>query len=182
MRKYLILFAAIMIVAGITNRGLAQTAVSDVKSNDANAQILGAIALTAEQDLEFGGIVPDGVAVGTVIIDNQDGRNKTGNLTLVSSKVTPKSGYYTVTGTGLVPYVITVPTNSFNISNTTGLGNETMAVTGITCSKGALTAGAIGSTFTSGGTDNFKIGGTLHVGINQAPGLYTGTFNVTVAY
>ncbi len=180
MRKFLMLFAVIMVVAGVTNRGAAQT--TDTKVNDANAQILGAIALTAVQDLEFGGIVPDASTSGTVIIDIADGRTKTGSLTLTASSITPKSGAYTVTGTGFVPYVITVPTAPFNLTNTTGTGNETMAVTNMTCSKGTLTAGSVGSVFVAGGTDAFKVGGTLAVGAAQIPGVYHGTFNVTVAY
>jgi len=33
-----------------------------------------------------------------------------------------------------------------------------------------------------GGTDSLKVGGTLNVGNNQAPGNYSGTFSVTVTY
>jgi hypothetical protein len=32
------------------------------------------------------------------------------------------------------------------------------------------------------GTNGFGVGATLHVGADQAPGLYTGTFNVSVQY
>lgn len=180
MKNSIKLFAAIVMMAGFTSALNAQS--TDTKGNDANAQILGAIALTAVQDLEFGGIVPDATTPGTVTIDNADGRDKTGPLTLVTSSVTPKSGAYTVTGTGLIPYVITLPTASFDITNTTGAGAETMAVTNMTCSKGALTAGSVNSVFSAGGTDAFKVGGTLTVSDAQEPGLYTGTFNVTVAY
>jgi hypothetical protein len=34
----------------------------------------------------------------------------------------------------------------------------------------------------SGGTDNLKVGATLTVGNNQAPGSYAGSFSVTVVY
>ena len=52
MKKFLMLFATIMIVVGFTNKGFAQT--TDTKANDAHAQILGAIELTAVQELQFG--------------------------------------------------------------------------------------------------------------------------------
>ena len=104
MKKVILSFVAIIMVAGLTTKLSAQT--TDTKSNHANAQILGAIALTATQDLEFGGVVPDPSAPGTVIMDNADVRTKTGNVTLVTSSVTPKSGAYSVTGTGLVSYVV----------------------------------------------------------------------------
>lgn len=175
MKNFLMLFAVIMIVVGFTTKVEGQTT-SGLVSNNSNAQILGAIGLTAVTPLEFGGIVPDATNPGTVIVDYADVRTKSGTLTLVSSKVTPKSGAYNVSGTGLVGYVITIPTADFNITNTTGIVHETMAVSAMTCSKGA------GSTFAADGTDAFKVGGTLTVAAAQAPGLYTGTFNVTVAY
>ncbi len=173
------LFAAVMMMAGIINKGFAQT--TDTKSNSANAQILGAITLTAGQNLEFGGIVPDATG-GDVVISSSDGRTTTSGVTLVSSKVTPKSAAFSLTGTGLVGYIITIPTASFNITNTTGTGNETMAVTAMTCSKTFIDAGHYSSTFLANGTDAFKVGGALTVGAGQIAGVYTGTFNVTVAY
>ncbi len=42
--------------------------------------------------------------------------------------------------------------------------------------------GTLDSTAGNAGTQSFYVGGTLHVGSNQAPGAYTGTFSVTVAY
>ena len=32
------------------------------------------------------------------------------------------------------------------------------------------------------GTDMFKVGATLNVGASQTPGVYTGTYTVTVTY
>ncbi len=51
-----------------------------------------------------------------------------------------------------------------------------MAVTAMDCSDG------LNHTFLANGTDAFTVGGTLTVANAQEPGLYTGTFNVTVAY
>lgn len=181
MKKSLIIIAAIIMIAGLTNRVMAQT--SSTKPNDANAQILGAIVLTAVQDLEFGGIVADAASPGTVIIDNADGRTSGGAVTLVSGTIIPKSGAYTVTGTGDATYSILIPTASFDILNTTTVAPANkMAVTDMTCSKGALTLGYVNSVFAHAGTDTFKIGGKLNVLAGQVPGLYTGTFDVTVAY
>lgn len=173
MRKIILSFLAIIMVASFSNKAVAQT--EDTKSNDANAQILGAIALTVGDPLEFGGIVPDGSSSGTVVISTTGARNLT-TVTGVSASVTPTAASYTVTGTGLVPYTITIPTASFNITNTTGSGAETMAVTAMTCS------GGLSHTFAADGTDAFTVGGTLTVGAAQEPGVYTGTFDVTVEY
>jgi hypothetical protein len=171
MRKLILVFFAIILVASFSNRVMAQT--SDTKSNDANAQILGAIALTVGDPLEFGGIVPG--TGGTVEITTAGVRNLT-TVTGVTASTTPTAASYTVTGTGLVPYTITIPTASFNITNTTGTGNETMEVTSMTCS------GGLNHVFAANGTDAFTVGGTLTVTNGQTPGLYTGTFDVTVEY
>jgi len=173
MKKTILIFAAIIMVAGFSNRVLAQTTVTETKSNNANAQILGAIALTVGDPLEFGAIVPG--TGGTVEITTAGARNLIG-VTGVTVSTTPKAASYSVTGTGLVAYTITIPTASFNITNSTGGGNETMAVTSMTCS------GTLNHTFAANGTDAFTVGGTLTVGNAQEPGLYTGTFDVTVAY
>lgn len=173
MRKLVLVFLAIVMVASFSNKAVAQT--EDTKSNDANAQILGAIALTVGDPLEFGGIVPDGSASGTVVITTAGVRNLT-TVTGVTASTAPTAASYTVTGTGLVPYTITIPTASFNITNTTGSGAETMAVTAMNSS------GGLSHTFASDGTDAFTVGGTLTVGAAQEPGLYTGTFDVTVEY
>ena len=176
MKKSLVIFAAIVMMAGFTSRVMAQ-AVTDTKSNSANAQILSAISLTTVDALEFGGIIPN-TALGTVVIDNTSGRTRTGGVTLVTSAITPKSGTYTVTGGINTSYIITIPTASFDITN----GTDLMAVTDMTCSKGAVTAGSVGSVFSATGTDSFSVGGTLNVAAAQPLGAYTGTFNVTVAY
>ncbi len=172
MKKSIVIIAAIVMMVGFTSRVMAQS--TDTKSNDANAQILGAIALTVGTPLEFGGVVAS--TGGTVVIATNGSRTSTGALTLLTSTVTPTAASYTVSGTGLASYAITIPTASFNVTNTTGAGAETMAVTAMVCSKGSASA------FDASGADAFTVGGTLTVGSAQIPGVYTGTFDVTVAY
>ena len=154
-----------------------------MNQNEASAQILGAIALTATQSLEFGGIIPSASTAGTVVLSTSDARTGS-NVALVASSVTPKSAAYSVSGTGLVSYTITLPTEPFYITNTAGTGHETMAVSEMTCSKGTLVGGSVHSVFNANGADSFKVGGTLHVGDAnaQTAGYYTGTFTITVAY
>jgi hypothetical protein len=171
MKKILLIFAAILLMAGFTNKVMAQA--TDTKSNDAKASIIGAIALTVANPLEFGAITPG--TGGTVIIDVEGGRTKTGTVGLVTGTA-PTAASYTVTGTGLATYAITIPTDPIIITNTTG-ASETMEVTEMDCSYGALT-----SVFAAGGTDAFTVGGTLTVLTGQVAGFYTGPFEVTVAY
>lgn len=168
MKKSLFIFAAILLMAGFTSKVMAQA--SDTKPNNANATILGAIALTAINPLEFGSMNPG--AAGTVVLTAAGAATPSGGVVLVAG--TPTAASYTVTGTALRTYAITIPTASFNITCATA---QTMAITGMNCSYAGLT-----SAFTAGGTDGFTVGGTLNVGLNQVAGVYTGTFPVTVAY
>lgn len=170
------IFAAIVMMAGFSTSVMAQD-VTSTKPNAAQGSILGAIALTTVNPLSFGNIIPDAAAVGTVTMDNAEGRTFT-VVTLVDGTITPTSASYTVTGTGDASYSIVIPTASFDILNTTtGVATDKMAVTAMTCSKSDLL-----STFSHTGTDGFKVGGTLNVGIAQTPGKYTANFDVTVAY
>ena len=174
MKNSVFKFLTIAMIVAFSANVMAQD-VTDTESNDANAQILSAIALTVGDPLEFGGIIPDGSTDGSVEITTAGVRNLT-TVTGVTASTTPTAASYTVTGTGLVPYTITIPTASFNITNTTGSGGETMAVTAMTCSDG------LSHTFDASGNDAFTVGGTLTVPAAQEPGYYTGTFDVTVEY
>jgi len=181
MKKVIFYILSIITFIGFIATSKAQSSIA--RPNEANAQVLSAIGLTATQSLEFGGIIPAASTAGTVVMNTSDVRSAI-DVTLVSSSVTPKSAAYTVGGTGLVSYTITLSTAPFNLTNTTGSGNETMAVSDITCSKGTLVNGSIVSAFDASGADFFSVGGTLHVAqaANQTPGYYTGTLIVTVAY
>ena len=167
MKKSILIFAAIVLMAGFTSNIMAQ----DTKSNNANASILGAITLTVVAPLDFGGITPG--AGGTVVL-TAAGTATPAGVTLVAG-VAPTAASYTVTGTGLATYAITIPTTDVIITNTT-IGSATMAVSAMNCSKGGT------STFIAAGTDAFTVGGTLTVASAQVAGVYSGPFDVTVAY
>jgi len=181
MKKLIMLFVAIVMMAGFSTTVMAQ--LTDDATNDANAQILGAIAVTAVNPLEFGGMTS--ALIGTAVMTPGGGLSATGGVTLlVGGVITPTPASYTVSGTGLTQYTIHIPVDGDSkvITNTTGIGAETMTLTSWTCSKGAVTAGDVNSTFLANGTDSFSVGATLSVAAAQAPGVYEGTFNVTVAY
>ena len=182
MKKLILSFVAIIMVAGLSSKVSAQT-VTDMKTNHANASILSDIALTAVHPLEFGAIIAS--TGGTVIVGTTDNRTKGvgSNVTLILTQGTPPtSGSYTVTGTGNVDYQISIPTTSFDVVNQTGTGGELMPVTAMTCSETYLSPGIYRSAFDSNGDGAFTVGGTLTVGSGQVEGFYTGTFPVTVAY
>jgi len=175
MKKIIVLLTVIGMMAVFTTTVTAQST-TDTKSNAAKAEVLSAIALTAVNPLEFGGFTPG--TGGTVVVTSAGVRSKTDFVTLVTGTVTFTPASYTVTGTGLATYAITIPTASFNVVNTTDVvPHATMAVTAMECSYALLH-----SAFLAGGTDAFTVGGTLTVASGQVAGIYAGTFNVTVAY
>jgi hypothetical protein len=90
---------------------------------------------------------------------------------------TASNAAYNVSGAVNTTYGITLPST---ITVTSGGANMTInSLLARTASAG--TNGLTGTLSTSG-TDNFTVGGTLNVAAGQATGIYTGTFDVTVAY
>jgi hypothetical protein len=77
---------------------------------------------------------------------------------------------FTVTGAAAATYAITLPTSE----SLTGPGDPMTLDT--------FTSDPVGTGLLTAGTQTLKVGGTLHVGINQTTGDYTTSFNVTVAY
>jgi hypothetical protein len=146
--------------------GTAAFAQSPTASANATAEILSPIALAKNSDLVFGSITPTGTA-GTVSLSAAGSRTPT-NVTLASGAFNAAS--FTATGTGSQTFTIT-PDSSATLN---GTPSGTMTVDTFTTSAGAGTLAS--------GTQTFTLGGTLHVGANQAAGSYTGSFNVTVAY
>jgi hypothetical protein len=176
MKKLVLLFAAILMVACFSNKVMSQAVTATLANNVANATVLSAISLYNDQVLEFGAFVPDAANSGTVTMDLLDGRT-CDVVTGVSVTVTPMSAQFTTSGTKLAAYTITIPTAPFDITNTSDVApHATMAISGMTCTAGLT------HQIDAGGTDVFKVGGVLAVAAAQEPGLYTGTYSVTVAY
>ncbi|MEM7170397.1 MAG: DUF4402 domain-containing protein [Pseudomonadota bacterium] len=134
---------------------------------DATAEILEAISITAAQNLGFASILPSATTADTVVIDTAGARTCGAALTCTG---TASAASFDVAGTDGATYAITLPAAADITS-----GANTMQVNGFTSSIGAT------GTLT-GGAETFTVGGTLNVGINQAPGNYTGTFVMTVDY
>lgn len=125
--------------------------------------------ITAVKGLVFGNIVPDVVAAGTVTIDTNGRRTKTGNLTLVTS--TYRAAEFDVHHNNKHSYTITLPSGTVKIwsgSNWMYVGNFTKSVADRTPLVGEL--------------GSFTVGATLNVNANQATGVYSGTYNVHVDF
>lgn len=172
MRKTVFLLASLFVMACGIQSVKAQIGIASASASaNANATIITPIAIAHVADLNFGNIVA-GTGIGTVIVDTEGDRTKTGDVILpTATPGTFNAAEFTVTGLANATYAITLP-GSIDISTT---GGETMTVTDFTSDPD-------GTGTLTGGTQTLSVGATLKVGAGQAAGNYTGTFNVTVAY
>ena len=158
-------------LAGIALVSMAATAAhaqaSATASTGASVTIADPIAITKTADLSFGTVVPS-AAAGTVAVSTGGVRSVSGGVSELAGTITAAA--YRVAGYGNSAYNIALPASV----SLTGDGTAMTADTFVS---------SVGTSATlSGGIGSFSVGATLNVGANQAPGTYTGTFNVTVAY
>ncbi len=138
-------------------------------SANAGATIITAIGISKTADLDFGDVVA-GATLGTVVITPAGARSATGGVTLGNTGATTAAGF-TVTGDPNATYAITLPSScviSYNSDNMT-IDTFTSTPSGT-------------GTLSGGGSQTLAVGATLHVAATQANGVYSGSFDVTVAY
>lgn len=151
------IFAASMMSA---NAAHAATATAEAKAN-----ILTSVAVTNSFPLDFGTIAAGSTASSVTVSATETATVSCVGTLLCPTAVT--SAVFGVTGTTGQAVAITVPSS------------VTLTGTG-----GSMTATLVSSDslITLGTKNGFVVGGTLSVGANQTSGLYSGTFDVTVAY
>ena len=174
MKKLIILFIA---VAGFGVSSFAQNGATT--SALSSATIVTPIAIVKATDMEFGTAAVSGGTAGTVVLPPTGSRTKTGGITLPASTGSPLAASFNVTGALNYTYAITLP-SSVIITNTTGVGAETMTVDTFTSTPTVLAGG----TLNGSGAQTLYVGATLNVSGTQVAGRYvSGTgFNVTVNY
>jgi hypothetical protein len=172
MRKTVFLLASLFVMACGIQSVKAQTA-SASASASANATIITPIAIAHVEHLNFGNIVA-GTGIGTVIVDTEGDRTKTGDVILpTATPGTFNAAEFTVTGLANATYAITLP-ESINISETGG--TTTMTVDNFTSNPSGT------GTLAANGEQTLSVGARLNVDAGQVAGDYTGEFSVTVAY
>ena len=147
----------------------AQTSATATAS--ASARVLTPITITKLTDLNFGSLVA-GPTAGTVVVDPASARTATGGVSLVNSTYT--AAQFNVTGEPSTAYTITLP-GAIAITHTT---NNALTMTVNTFTSNPSGTGTLSAL----GAQQLNVGATLNVAANQGSGLYTGNFNVTVAY
>lgn len=168
MKKSIMILAAILMVAGFSNKVMAQSNADC----DALATLIIPISIANDVDMNFGTLAASATA-GTVVMAATAGAalTPTGGMTVISG--TPTAGKFTVTGEGTQAFTITLPAGA---STLTGSVSGDVTVDTWTCSEPLTTAALVG------GTLEFYVGGTLNVDADEVAGLYSGTFNVIVDY
>ena len=167
MKNLIAVFAAIVLVAGLTATANAQVTGTATGS----ATIITPIAIANAGNMNFGNIAVSASA-GTVVLSPASVRSITGGVTLPAVTGTVTAAAFTVTGLGSSTYSIQLPA-SYTITS----GGNSMTVNAFTS-----TPSGIGTL--SGGTQTIQVGATLNVAASQAAGSYTNAtgFPVIVNY
>ena len=158
-------FVASVLVFGASS-SFAQTSASA----DASANIVTPLQIIKTADLLFGNIA-SGATPGTVDMALNDVRTSAGGVTLISAGNISNAAAFDVLGHPDASFTISLPTSISILS-----GSNDMTVDNFISSLGAT------SVLDPQGLASMKVGATLNVDANQPVGLYTGSFDVTVAY
>ena len=179
MKKSLLIFAALLIMAGFTTSVIGQTSAT-VTGTSAGVQLIVPMAISQDSPLHFGTVNLLAGAAGTVVLpSNSTVRTFTGGVVASSVVPTPTNAAYHVTGTKNVTYALTLPV-SITVTETGSAA--TMIINNLKARFNGKASDAVTSTLSATGTDSFTVGGTLTVAASQVGGIYLGTFNVTVDY
>lgn len=151
---------------------------SAIQSTTAGAKIQQSIAINEVMPMHFGTMTVKANQGGTCVLTTSGLRQKTGGVTLTNLGPTFSTATYTVTGEAGRTYSIALPgTITISYVGYSMIINNLLAK----ATSGTQSQNATG-TLGSGGSDQFTVGATLNVAAGQEEGLYTGTFQITVAY
>ena len=162
-----LVFTAILSTFGILN---ATAQLTNTATANASATIVQDLTIEKSSSASSFILAPAGgltISVGSVsqILGDQ-------------TAASPEAAAFEVTGSGISIFTISLPT-SIDITNA---NDDTMTVDTFTSSlpiAGVTLGGVLGDLSV---TEDFTVGAKLNVGADQAAGLYTGTFDVTVNY
>ena len=181
MKKFLMFFAVMAIMAGVTTRVVAQVTIT---SPTAGAELVKVLTIGQTTPLYFGKIGITAGTAGTVTMTTAGGRS-TGALTttLINTGTLKTVAAFHLTGTTDAVYTISI-TSPIVVSTSTGSGTKSMNIDALKVKVDAATeVAAAGATGTLAlGVSNFLLSGTLNIATDQELGVYTGTYPVTVDY
>lgn len=165
MKKNLLLTVAVaVLVLGSSASQAAETS----GEGKITAKIVSPVTLEKQDDLNFGTILAPTDSAKTITMATNSTRS--GDSSILVGTDVGKAGSFKVTGASGQSMTISV-TDSTTLS---GAGDAMTVNNFVTEPESTLTL--------EGTEGQIKVGADLTVGMNQAPGDYTGTYNVTVSY
>jgi len=177
MKKTLMIIAAVIMMAGISIKSMAQV----TENTDAGAKILTALSIAEDLPMHFGTMGVLAGTGGTCVVTTAGIRSATAGVTLSALAPLFSLATYTVTGEPDYTYAITLP-STITVTHTNTINTMTIGTLLAKSTSGTESHTATGTLASIVGTESFTVGGTLTVTAGQLAGVYAGTFNVTVAY
>jgi len=140
---------------------------------EATGQVIKPIGVVVGANLDFGRFM-SGASSGTIAVTAAGVAQVTGGVGAVPGNV-PVAATFDVSGEASTGFSISMP-DTVTLTNTDGVGGETMEVT---LAKDAVAAAGTG-TLDGTGALAVKVGGAAAVGVNQVSGHYENTADFTV--
>jgi hypothetical protein len=180
MKKNLLSLTAILSIGFFTSNVEAQTS-AKVTGTTAGAKLIQPMTLTQTSPLHFGTINVLTGAGGTVLLPSNNAAGRVFGTGVAASTVDPQptNAAYNVLGTKNTTYALVLPST---ITVVETQSSESMTIGLLKARFKDALGDAITSKLSQTGTDSFTVGGTLTVAASQTPGVYAGTFDVTVDY
>ena len=176
MKTMLKFFTFVAVLFGFSSISFAQGTQSTASATAvAGGRIIQPLKLFATKALEFGDIIKGENTVTVAANGSRTATNTDLLLTLTSGGKTPQAAEFEIEGEPGLAYVVTYESNV--VLN--GPDSATMSVGSFT-TNATLTLPGIEET--TAGKDTFNVGASLTVSADQKPGVYEGTFTVTVNY
>jgi len=147
-----------------------QTASASTATGASSVTVIQPITIANVTPLQFGAVVSGGSS-GTVVMSSAGARSVTGGSVLGNAG-SAGAATFAVVGLPSATYSITLP-SSVTVAD---LSSNNMTIDTFTSNPSGT------GSLSVLGTQTLNVGATLHVNANQATGLYTGTFDVTVVY
>ncbi len=148
----------------------------------AEAVVVSPLSFFKVDDLVFGRLIP-GPTAGTVVIAPNGTRTATGGVRLATGLPHQPAAF---AGRGSFNQLVRISVNATTRTLTRVGGTQTMLmdtfVIGSSPTATLTTAPLAFRIATPTGMFQFPVGARLRVGANQVPGIYTGTFTITLDY
>jgi hypothetical protein len=181
------LFKLTMILVSICSAVNTNAQTASTLHATAGARIIVPMTLTGQNSLNFGTTNKRSGVSGSVVLSTTDAsRDYNGGVSSSVIGDPASNAVFNVSGAHNSSYSITLPTTIIVVEP----GSMTMTINELKLRFSNATTdiaiyegnNSISKVLNGKGNDSFKLGGKLNLGPEQAAGLYSGTYSVTVDY